>query len=342
MKYYTKPITANLLVTRNCNGNCTFCGISLNNDKKYIFESLCQLKSIVNCLEEQEVLRINFFGGEPMIYPAIMELISYSKQHKFYNSIVTNGLHIPYNFSEYEHCLDAMAISLHGLKETHCKLSGSSIDEYSMVMRHLGFYLSKGIPITINCTVTPLNYSEIDDFVTRICNEYSVVGFSFNRFIPTANTDVETKRRFVLTPEQINVSLHRIDNVAKRFPSVMFKYAIHFPYCLVNDKRLLKYVGSCGFGENYVSIDCKGDIQACSYSNVILGNIFQDKLNEIWNHHPSLMEYRSLRWLPKECKECYYLKRCMVGCKVTGTQVFSPDISYLERAAKHGLEDGSR
>ena len=52
------------------------------------------------------------------------------------------------------------------------------------------------------------------------------------------------KKRFVMSVKQLNESLAKVDQAAKKHPNVLFRYAIHFPYCVVDNKELLKYFGS--------------------------------------------------------------------------------------------------
>jgi radical SAM protein with 4Fe4S-binding SPASM domain len=55
----------------------------------------------------------------------------------------------------------------------------------------------------------------------------------------------------------------------------------------------------------------------CPESNFILGNIFKERLEDIWQKSPFLKYYRSLKWVPDICKDCKYLHECLCGCRVT-------------------------
>ena len=83
LDFYNTPITANLIITRNCNGNCIFCGVehkSLQFEKEIKLENI---KKIIDILYDNNVLRINFFGGEPTVYPDIIEAVKYAKKREF-------------------------------------------------------------------------------------------------------------------------------------------------------------------------------------------------------------------------------------------------------------------
>jgi len=330
LDYFRTPVTANFILTRNCNGNCRFCGVEHRKDNFAPEAPLEKIESIVDVLYENDVLRINFFGGEPFVYPRVMEAMAYAKELRFYNSAVTNGLYVPRDFEKYAGCLDALAVSVHGTIAEHCALGGVSEKTYRRLRENLSFYSSLGIPLTVNMTVTPSNYRSIPGFVRELMEEYRISAFAFNRFIPSPEAVKNGYGDFIMDAARINESLRLIDLAAGQYPDAMFKYAIHFPYCIVEDESLLKYVGSCGFGQNYFSIDCDGNVQACSYSDRYLGNIFEKPLADIWGGDKDLTDYRALKWLPEKCRLCKHLKSCMTGCKVTGSTMFSPDILLEE------------
>ena len=323
-------MTANFIVTRNCNGNCAFCGVHHQSRDFSREVPVEQLMAIVDRLYEADVLRINYFGGEPTVYPALTQVMAYSKKLKFYNSIVTNGLHLPPGLTEHPEVVDALAISLHGPMEAHCRLAQVSEAGYRRTLEHLGVYAGLGIPLTVNMTVTPENYETIPAFTDDLLERFPIGAFAFNRYIPSPSVMRSDKRKFVMSARQLNESLEKIDAAATAHPEVQFRYAIHFPYCAVREERLIQYVGNCGFGQNYISVDCDGNLQACSYSDRVLGNILQEDLGTLWREHETLRQYRSQEWLPEKCRRCRYVMRCASGCKLTGDEAVSPDYLLKE------------
>ena len=75
----------------------------------------------------------------------------------------------------------------------------------------------------------------------------------------------------------------------------------------------------CSF-PSLLGINTNGDVAPCdgllSYKELILGNIREKSLNEIWNH-PLMKKLRAIK--PKEikgvCRKCKYLSFCMGGCR---------------------------
>lgn len=326
LEVYKTPITANLIITRNCNGNCIFCGVEHKSLKFEAETKLEKIKKIIDILYEKNVLRINFFGGEPTVYPEIIDAVKYAKNKGFYTTLITNGILWKDEFSELKEFLNGIAVSIHGNKKSHCSLARVNDNLYKRTLENLKKISDLKIPLTINMTITALNYLDIPNFVEDLVEKYNISGFAFNRYIPNPELPEETRNSMLLNKDKINKSLDLINLSQQKYPDITFKYAIHFPLCIVKDKNLLKYVGDCGFGQNYISIDCDGNVQPCSYMYEIIGNVFEKDLEEIWIESSLLKEYRNLEWLPEKCRSCDMFDSCHTGCKETRTNAFSYDI----------------
>lgn len=325
MKYYKTPITANFIVTRNCNGNCIFCGVEHMSNKIINDTSVDQLKNIVDTLYDNSVLRINFFGGEPLVYNDIVELVRYAKNKEFFTTLITNGMIWRKEFSDFAETLDGIAVSIHGSMASHCRLTRSNEKQYQIIRNTIEKINKLKIPLTINMTVTANNYTDIKEFVEDLKDKYEIKAFAFNRYISNPELPKKISDSLKLSVEQINNTLKDIDYLASKYKDTTFKYAIHFPLCIVENPKHLKYVGNCGFGQNYISVDCDGNIQPCSYTYKKLGNIFKNNLEDVWNKDEMLMKYRSMKWLPDKCKTCDLFERCHSGCKETRNCDFSYD-----------------
>lgn len=66
-----------------------------------------------------------------------------------------------------------------------------------------------------------------------------------------------------------------------------------------------------------MSVALNGDVQFCSYTNGVLGNLHRTSLTRLWEEHPQYKLYRSEEWLPDRCRGCTYLSQCRCGCKMS-------------------------
>ncbi len=330
MKAYERPVVANFVVTRNCNIDCVFCGVEHMSNHRGPDADLDTARRVVDELQRAGVLRINYFGGEPLFYRGFLDLAEYVRTKGFFTSIVTNGRLITRdNVSRLSELINAWGVSLHGMSNFHDKITrrrGAFWDTVTKI-RLLREHVSQ---MTVNMTVTETDYTEIPALIEFMYSECGVDSFSLNRCIGRVPENLP--QEFV--PGDVSVSSHSlvkslylIDDVCTRHPDVDVQYAIHFPYCIVPERRLLKYVGSCGVGTSYFGVDTLGNVQFCSYTTGVIGNLFTTDLVDIWSKAREYVEFRQEDWMPEACRACEHKLTCMSGCKVSrGTGTFAPDM----------------
>ncbi|KYH39300.1 MAG: heme biosynthesis protein (NirJ-2), partial [Candidatus Hecatellales archaeon B24] len=83
-------------------------------------------------------------------------------------------------------------------------------------------------------------------------------------------------------------------------------------------KQLADFIGGCGAGRFYISIEPNGDIYPCVFfphdENVKLGNILTDDFEKLWRNHPLLEALRNKDILKENCGSCEYKYTCG-GCR---------------------------
>jgi len=327
MKYYRTPFTINFEITHNCNALCKFCSIRTSNSA---FTSKLRIQNLIDRFKDNDVLRINFFGGEPFLHPNIIDSLIYSKEKGFYVSAVSNGLAIKKaHFNSLKDNIDAIGISIHGLENNHDKLLGikSSFHRAIAVLERLS---NLNVFTAINMTLTSANYDDVEPLVDYVMDRTNTRGIALNRYISSDPNDP-----LLPTTEQLISALKVLHILEGRYKDFRGKYSIHFPYCLVSDPELKKHLGRCGFGEDYCAVDYNGNVKACSYTNTILGNILDTPLEHIWLNHPLMTTYRACNWLPDRCKKCEDLDKCMAGCKATSSNPYGAD-SIIGNATMEG------
>lgn len=120
---------------------------------------------IVRLLPDAGFEKINFAGGEPMLYPGLDELIRTAKGSGMTTSIVTNGSRVTGEWLESMHgCLDWIALSVDSVKPETNAMSGratslgvTTSEEYLRTARSIKLH---GIRLKINTVVTLYNHEE--------------------------------------------------------------------------------------------------------------------------------------------------------------------------------------
>ena len=86
--YTCRPLTTQLVVTRQCNLSCGYCKEHDHTSNPVPFD---KLKIRINKLSELKAMLISMTGGEPLMHPDICELIKYANSKVPGVGIITNG-----------------------------------------------------------------------------------------------------------------------------------------------------------------------------------------------------------------------------------------------------------
>ena len=170
---------ARISLTDKCNLRCVYC---MPEDKVYennlINDTLSfnDYKFIINGLSQVGIKKIKFTGGEPLLYPHLIELIKYAHYECNIDdiSITTNGIGL--NEIAYElkrSGLKSVNISLYSLKSYKYKsiTRGGNLTD---VLKSINRCLELGIKVKINCVVIKrFNDDEVYDFI-EMANYYPI------------------------------------------------------------------------------------------------------------------------------------------------------------------------
>lgn len=327
MEHYISPIAVNFSITELCNARCVFCGVNHNGYIDQKFASFDKIKKLIDIFKENEILRINFFGGEPFIYPHIKDAIIYAKEKGFLVTAVSNGLNFEEKLCKELHGLiDGIGISLHGLEKTHEELMQVK-NSFERILKSIEYIKKSDIPVGLNMTITSENYKELKPLAELIKLNYDIEFIALNRFIPNKYLSEIINNRLNPGIEKLRATLYDLKDLQSKYPEMSLKYAIHFPHCLIEEKELKGHIGSCGFGQSYCAVNQEGKLKMCSFADTIIGDLFNSSFKDLWHNHSLLKEYRNEEWMSLKCKNCNDKNICMSGCKISsGNAPFAPDI----------------
>lgn len=116
-----------VVLLSKCNYDCGFChndGVPKRSKHTFAFENLCK---ILDCFHELNVESISFSGGEPLIYPEIVKILSYSI--KLFGS---NNVYFTTNGSLLEEKIPSLKKA--GLRKIHVSIPTISQGVYKKIM----------------------------------------------------------------------------------------------------------------------------------------------------------------------------------------------------------------
>lgn len=156
------PVSINYHFTRQCNKSCGFYFHTATSSFKH---DLPSAKEGLQLLKKAGMLKLNFAGGEPFLYPKFLgQLIDYSKNYLKLEavSIVTNGSLVTEQFlSQHGQNVDILAVSCDSFDEdTNIQIGRGTGDQVRILYRIASWCKKYGIKLKINTVVCKSNYQQ--------------------------------------------------------------------------------------------------------------------------------------------------------------------------------------
>lgn len=321
-----------ITLTRNCNLRCDFCYAK---EAGYIENETIEyenLKRIIDFCDEGKVKFLVFTGGEPTLYPNLIEILQYikNKKHNMVPAITTNGIlleNLDYCKSMIDNGVGYIDISLKGKNNVNCyTVSGQYCFEQQMnAIRNLST-----LPVEFTCSMV-LTWNNINNFHETIKNAWDngARQFSFTFVIDNKRLEKQPFRYLEkYNPFHLIKSfISQIDKLNTITTNWWIEYS--FPLCVYTPKQLSllkgKLAAPCQIHKrNGITFNTKMNLLPCSMYFDSPGEqlgvdffTYKDFIKKI-NHMSYKFTIDSLNLLPSEdCHSCEYLRLCYGGCPIT-------------------------
>lgn len=301
-------------LTSRCNERCVHCYIPHDLKLYDITEDLYY--SVLDQLSKMGVLSVTLSGGECMCHPKFKEFLRAAKNYDFYVNILSNLT-----------LLDDEIIAI--MKEGNVSSVQTSL--YSMIPEHHdaittvkgSFYktrdnilkmIENDLPLHVSCPTMKGNKDDYGD-VMKWCHEHKI----------RAQTDYIMMAEFNHETSNLANRLS-VEECGKVISDIIaddedYKKAILAPdfvqRCSENqfnpERRL------CGVGVSSCCMVANGNVYPCAgWQEMVLGNLKEDTLENIWNNSEKINWLRSLKFKDLgggECCKCdkaAFCSPCMV------------------------------
>ncbi|MEM3652670.1 MAG: radical SAM protein [Nitrososphaerales archaeon] len=363
-------------VTKLCNLRCKHC---YENAGRPAPDELTTEEALVGIerLSKAGVVSIAFSGGEPTVRPDILKLIKYASNKGIYVAIATNALVFASRdrVKEFKDAgLNFVQISLDGLNPaTHDEFRGVP-GAFEKTIQGIKNCVAEGMFTEVACVGTHFNYKEIPAIVD-LCDELGVDWFMLYNFIPTGRgRDIvaadltpderehllrtlwlkrkTTKKVEILStaPQYARVAKEVEKELAEKMQGsngtaplecdgVVIPTHFYNPKLQGELSKLADFIGGCGAGRFYVSVEPNGDIYPCVFfphvDEVKIGNLIRDDFEQLWVKSNLLHKTREKDLIGGGCKGCEYLYICG-GCRARAYNYFG-DILAPDPGCKANL-----
>ena len=339
--------------TNQCNLNCLHCHQDSHSILNQSELTTSQALKVVDNMADAGISILTFSGGEPLMRPDLYEVAKYASDRGIFCSIATNGILITQEVPEklYRADIKSVEIGLDGVNaKTHDFLRNTpgSFDATIEGIKNCVEF-GKFHDIAIATTLNKMNVKEIPQIID-LCEELGATKFYLNRII-AAGRGKNVTHLDVPSKEKMEVLNHLCDRFIRAaqgngiicytrgmtyFARLCYQRSNgnFFPVSEVlsgcdrifeedwrNEmpkiiRNLAAGFGSCSAGLTYAGLSAEGDLLPCVPAPIKLGNLLEEKLENIWTDNKILNYIRDRQSLKGACGRCTYNEICG-GCRYT-------------------------
>jgi radical SAM protein with 4Fe4S-binding SPASM domain len=296
-------VNAQIEITSICNERCIHCYIPHENKINVL--PFNHILNIFNQLSECNTVSLTLTGGEIFTHPDFRSILQEARKHDFSIVLLTNlALLKTEDISFLKNInLGCIYVSLYSMIESEhdqiTQINGSC----RRTLDSIELCINNDIPIQISCPIMKTNYKNLDKLL--LWGKENDIGVQTD-FLLMGRYDCSTdnlKERLSL--EETHTAIQYILEHDLSYQKLIVKEKP------VNDLNALeKYV--CHIGKDKICIGSNGNIYPCpGWQSMILGNIFNDRIVDIWKSSEKLNFLRNIKKKEfPQCLDCENINYC--------------------------------
>ena len=350
IRKFKKPIYADFSLTPYCNLKCGFCYASACGRRKKTKDiTLEDFINIFNQLDELEVLRIGFEGGEPFFRDDIIEILKEADKHNFTYFINTNGTLITDKIaSELSKTdVDKICVSIDGPNKEINDESRGVVGAFNMANKGIKNLLKYNIKVDGVFTLSRIN----KDYVVETLEYMSSIGIKNAVIMLLASVGSNDLNSYNISFSEWSKILLNLTDLKKsnQLPLELSivppgegacSWELFLPLYLSKREEDIKYWKNsnlistldeddygCTAAKDNFCIDGFGDVSGCSMmistKELCAGNVKKEKLTDIWYNSKvfQILRKSSIKNVKGECRKCIFKQKCMGGCRSCAFQL---------------------
>ncbi len=311
-----------LELTNQCNFKCSYCFCAEQiSEKNGTYLETQKAKKLIDQASEMGVRRFILIGGEPLMHPDILDIISYITDKRGYSSLVTNGSLLMGNKGEQmiqdlaAAGLRYIAISLDGI-EGHDPIRLGAVNHK---LANVAIKAKKYLRTIIISVVNEHNIAHLD----------AMYNFAkANKLEWKINTHMQTPDSLEIGEQQ---SIQNYDNLFKAYQDLLKRHfndgqiigldigGIHHNYekTALDMHEFTEVSHPCDYRKGTININPKGELTICPLLTKPLVNTdAYDHLSHACAKVESEEDFYSIRSGElSHCHQCKYFSLCGGGCR---------------------------
>lgn len=275
------PVTVEIDPTNCCNMACIWC-----NDQKKLPQVSLKIKVLLNLIKELKDLKVKSLvikgGGEPLLYPHILDVFSLCKKLNFPIGLITNGSYLNEKNTKLvgQSCrwvrISIDAGSNKTYQEIHCpKNKGMDLDKLLANIVRLQKVKSANCTIGCNYVIHRKNFLELPHIITKL----KKIGVSYvNIRPPVLFRDKLNSYEW----DAIDAVISEVSKMENGKFKVLSKYKEHDR----DNYYLKKEWTRCHATPLIGNVSADGEVYVCcalkGFKSFSFGNIYKNSFSEIW------------------------------------------------------------
>jgi len=310
-------------ITERCNFACSHCYQDSNSisEEPPLSDLIETAKKIQHALATwQHHGHIAITGGEPFLHPHMFDVLEYLEgiDEVTRLSVLTNA-------SLIDETAIQRLLAISKLNFVQVSLEGATPETNDGIRRKGAFDLTikairdlqeAGILVRVMATIQRDNAHEAVD-ILKLCQREGVSRLSFERMVPTGAGAKGGNDR-ILSPAELSKLMQELLDNEDPNSSLLLKARTLWALLDPEGKSLNgkdNPIGAmCSAGTDGLCIMPDGNVLPCRRLSIVIGNLKNDSIFEIWYKSPVLWELRKRTNFKRKCGSCELIPRCS-GCR---------------------------
>ncbi len=318
------PLQAEVEIIATCNFKCVHCYIAPCAEHEDRM-SLEQARVILRKLMDAGTMTVLLTGGEVLTHKQFKEIYLEAKRCGFQIFINTNAYLIGERWADFfaEWPPETISISIYGATpESYERLTGIP-RSYERCMRAVDLLLERGVPMELKCPAMTITKDELPLIKAWAASK----GLRFR-----TDHNIMPQEKGGLQPLQLQLSPEEVISMQQRLDPGLVeqrRYAerrVGEASGFVGDRVYL-----CGAGKISLAINVHGGVTTCTTSRKVVGNLFEQSFDEVWDALGGKVAARYPVGHP--CATCQFHGIC-AGCPATVESLTGLPTGYVQLYCK--------
>ncbi len=297
-----------LQLTRGCNLKCSFCSQADFRDNSTIDTKLF-IKQVLNISKPRLLI---LTGGEPLSKPTeLFELLDYCKGNNIETGIFTNATLVTPEIARKlkEKDLAWARVSINGFNKEIHELSYPS-NTFEKAIKGIDELQKAGIYVKLRSTVTKNNQYFIEELI-KLAIDKNIKELDFRPYLELG--DCNPHQDNSLSTDELIENCAKLIHYKEKYKNLitikLLPNWFDFLYSDLLEQKDKYQFEVCNCGRKYLYVDAVGNYRACAGHRLVLGNMNDSNVKEIWTSSIFLKQTRSYEQ-SQYCKDCEKKLEC--------------------------------